>query len=345
MKTNKFSFTGKRQMSIIIAIALILSVVVISVVVDANKDVAFGGGTVIQYAFTGEVEKENLQEVLDDIISTPYTVQTGERIILDEEQTTEEQPEEEKPEVSDEVPEETEDEETIVALTNQLMVIRISGNKTLTSEEVVNISSTLQESYSENSIKLIASSYVSPILSQGVLIKLVVIVGLICLIAFIYIAQRFKTLNGSIAGVITVVNMLYVLLFTYGVYIALKLSLTTASFAVIIAAMVYSVVEIVIVLAQIKESRNLHDKKTTITSIANESLNQLFGKTTTIAIIVVITAGALGGYAFINNISSVVALIVPLAGGILFSMYSAMFFAIPIWTVVARERSPSKKAK
>jgi len=350
MKTNKFSFTGKRQLSIVIAIALIISIVVISAVVGANKSVTMGGGTVIQYAYTGEIDAEELQEVLNDVVTMPYTLQTGERVIIDEEVNAEaEQPEEEKPEGSGEesagVQEETEGENAPVVLTNQLMVIRLQGSKSFSNEEVANLTSILQEKYSGNNIRLIAISSVSSALSQDDLMKLAVTVALICLIAFVYVSQRYKNISGVTAGVITVVNMLYVSLFTYGVYVALKISFTAASFAVIVATMVYSVIEIIVALAHIKESRNLHDKKTSITSITNESLNQLLSRTTTIAIIVIVTAGAIGGYAFTNSIRSITALIIPLATGILFSLYSAMFFAIPIWAVIVKGKSPSKKAK
>ena len=181
---------------------------------------------------------------------------------------------------------------------------------------------TLAESYGDNPVIESSSEIVGPIVGAELRRKAVLLVTLGLLFQLIYLAVRFK---GGIWGLAAAVAALHDVLVALGVLTFFGYEITLNIIAALLTLVGYSVNDTIVIFDRARE--NLHGrKKTSMTQLLNDSINQTLSRTlitsgtTFIAMLGLYLLGGdvLRGFSF------------TLVVGIVVGTYSTIFVALPM---------------
>lgn len=306
---KEIDFIAKRKIFFTISIILIAVSILSSFVFGVDLDIQFKGGTIINYAYDGDIDvtefTSKASEALDGIT---VNAATGTDFTSNRNSIT-------------------------------LSLITKSG---LTSEKQFDLTNALTEAYADNNLDLISSSDVSPSAGSEFFKKCLVAVGFASVVLIIYIAFRFKKISGWSAGVIAVIALLHDIIVTYGTFVICRMEIDANFMAVVLTILGYSINNTIVIYDRIRENERLYGKKKSRNEIVNMSINQSMTRSihttvSTLIAMVVITIVALA-----ERVDSIISFSFPLIIGIISGFYSSVCLAGPLWTWL-NEKIESKK--
>ena len=276
-------------------------------------DIQFSGGAIISYSYTGEIDENAVQKLVNGMTEEEVSIQVNQNV---------------KIAGSDE--------------TQNTISLSFSGNQSISLDKQKEITQALEDNFPENQFAQSESSSVDPTMGGQFLLKCLVAVGIAAVLMVVYVAFRFKKIGGWSAGVFALVALLLDVSNVYFTFIICRLPIDSNFIAVALMILGYSLNDTIVIYDRVRENRRLSSPKTDIGDIVNKSINQNLSRTintsiTTFAAITVVFIVSL-----IFDLPSVTSFALPMMVGIVSGCYTTNCIVGPLW-VMWKKRGKKKK--
>ena len=311
-KTPHINFVGNRKKYYAFSCAVIAVVLVFSFIFGVKMDVEFKGGAMITFSYQGDADVNDVKSVIADTVGQKdLTLQTG-------------------TDVSG----------------NQTLTVTLPGNQTLSTEQLEDLSNTLNTTYPENAFVQNEASNVNPTIGKEFLFKSIVAVVAACVLILAYIAFRFRKIGGWSAGSMAVVALLHDMFVVFGVFALLRIPLNGNFIAAMLTILGYSINDTVVIYDRIRENSALYGKKMALPELVNLSINQSFARSLVTSITTCVALGVVCVVSVIYNLDSIFTFSLPLLIGMVSGVYSTMCIATQLWidTKVGKKHTAVKKS-
>ena len=310
-KTPAIRFIPNRKKFYGFSCALIAVVLVFCGVFGVHMDVEFKGGSMVTLAYQGEADLSALKSTISgELNQSNLTLQTGSDISG-----------------------------------SQTLTVTLPGSQTLTTEQLDNLLSTLNEQYPDNAFTQNEVSNVDATIGKEFLLKSVVALVAACVLIMLYVAYRFRRIGGFKAGATAVVALLHDLFVVFGVFVILRIPLNGNFIAAMLTILGYSINDTVVIYDRIRENSALYSKKQlSLPELVNLSINQSFSRSLMTTITTCCALGVVCVVSIIYRLDSIYTFAFPLLFGMISGVYSTICIATPLWVDwKQRKKAATKK--
>ena len=297
-KTPAIRFIPNRKKFYGFSCALIAVVLVFCGVFGVHMDVEFKGGSMVTLAYQGEADLSALKSTISgELNQSNLTLQTGSDISG-----------------------------------SQTLTVTLPGSQTLTTEQLDNLLSTLNEQYPDNAFAQNEVSNVDATIGKEFLLKSVVALVAACVLIMLYVAYRFRRIGGFKAGATAVVALLHDLFVVFGVFVILRIPLNGNFIAAMLTILGYSINDTVVIYDRIRENSALYSKKQlSLPELVNLSINQSFSRSLMTTITTCCALGVVCAVSIVYRLDSIYTFAFPLLFGMISGVYSTICIATPLW--------------
>ena len=298
-----------RKIFYTVSCALIAVFAVVTLVFGTNVAIEFKGGTIISYTYEGDIDTNEVADVVKEAIGEKAIVTTGTNFSSDD---------------------------TTVKL-------QFSSKKGISDQKQNTLKEALETKFADNKLELLESNDVAASSGVNFFFKCLVACAFAAIVTIIYIAFRFKKIGGLSAGCFAVVALLHDLIMVYGCFVIFRFDINANFMAVLLTILGYSINATIIIYDRIRENRRLYGRKVELSELVNQSITQTVGRsihtnvTTVTAMVVVCIVCQVYG------ITSIMSFSFPLIIGMLAGVYSSNCIAPTLW-VMWQKHAEKKKA-
>ena len=309
-KTPHINFIGNRKKFYTFSCALIAIVLVFCAVFGVKMDVEFKGGSMVTLSYEGDVDLPSLKsEIGSQLGQSDLTLQTGSDISG-----------------------------------NQTLTVTLPGSQTLTTEQLDDMLTAINEAHPENNFEQNEVSNVNATIGKEFLFKSLVALVAACVLILAYVAFRFRKIGGLKAGSTAIVALLHDMFVVFGVFVILRIPLNGNFIAAVLTILGYSINDTVVVYDRIRENRALMGKKASFEELVNRSVNQSARRTLITTITTVMALGVLCIVAKLYGLDSIFTFAFPLMMGMISGVYTSLCVSTSAWMLWS-ERSPKSGKK
>ncbi len=297
-KTPAIRFIPNRKKFYGFSCALIAVVLVFCGVFGVHMDVEFKGGSMVTLAYQGEADLNALKSTISgELDQSNLTLQTGSDISG-----------------------------------SQTLTVTLPGSQTLTTEQLDNLLTTLNEQFPDNAFTQNEVSNVDATIGKEFLLKSVVALIAACVLIMLYVAYRFRRIGGFKAGATAVVALLHDLFVVFGVFVILRIPLNGNFIAAMLTILGYSINDTVVIYDRIRENSALYSKKQlSLPELVNLSINQSFSRSLMTTITTCCALGVVCAVSIVYRLDSIYTFAFPLLFGMISGVYSTICIATPLW--------------
>lgn len=310
MKNRSFDIVGKRKIWFTISITLMVITLLASIVLGVKLDIQFSGGTLVNYAFSGEIDKTEFETTIEDALGQTVSVQ--------------------------------EQRDVATGLANY--VVTHSSKTGISPDQQIAVNSALDAKYAANNLQVVNMSNVDPSIGRDFFIKSIVAVIAALILMIVYIAFRFRKMSGWSAGAISVLALLHDVIISYAVFVICGFPLNDNFIAVVLTILGYSINNTIIIYDRIRENRRLMPARTSYHDLVNASINQSMGRSVNTTVATVLAVLCVCILAIIYNVSSILTFALPLLVGMFAGFFSSVFISGPLWAYWQEKHHAQKKA-
>ena len=301
-------FVGLRKRFLTISTCLMAAIILCAAVFGVRLDTEFTGGAMITLSYQGEISTSEVQKTATTALeNNGLTLQTGENVATGE----------------------------------QTLKISMPGTETVTTDQVENLLTSLNEQYPDNAFAQLSLSNVSAAMGTKFLQKSLVAVVFSLLLILLYIGFRFKKIGGLTGGLMAVLALLNDLMVVFGTFVLLRTALDGNFIAAMLTILGYSINDTVVVYDRIRENRALMGKKGSFEELVNQSVNQSARRTLITTITTVMALGVMCIVAKLYGLDSIFTFAFPLMMGMISGVYTSLCVSTSAW-VLWSERSKKK---
>ncbi len=293
------NFIGKKKIFFSISIAILLIGAVFAVIFGVNLDIQFKGGTIITYAYQGELDTGAFTAAVEQVVQSPVSIQ----------------------------------ESTDVMTGQPSIKVTLAESKGVSSDAMTELAQKLGENFPENKLVTVSSNSVDPTIGKEFLSRSLVAVALASLLMIAYIGVRFRTIGGWSAGVMAVVALLHDVLFVFTTFIIFRMPINDNFIAIVLTILGYSLNDTIVIYDRIRENKRLLGKKYTTGELVNLSINQSLTRTINTSVMTVLAMAVVLVVALMYNVESIVSFALPMIIGMIAGVYSSICIAGPLWVM------------
>ena len=309
-KTPHINFIGNRKKFYTFSCALIAIVLVFCAVFGVKMDVEFKGGSMVTLSYEGDVDLPSLKsEIGSQLGQSDLTLQTGSDISG-----------------------------------NQTLTVTLPGSQTLTTEQLDDMLTTINEAHPENNFEQNEVSNVNATIGKEFLFKSLVALVAACVLILAYVAFRFRKIGGLKAGSTAIVALLHDMFVVFGVFVILRIPLNGNVIAAVLTILGYSINDTVVIYDRIRENSALYSKKQMgLAELVNLSVNQSFSRSLMTSITTCLALGVVCVVSVIYRLDSIYTFAFPLLFGMVSGVYSTICIATPLWVDWKSKKKAAKK--
>ena len=309
-KTPHINFIGNRKKFYTFSCALIAIVLVFCAVFGVKMDVEFKGGSMVTLSYEGDVDLPSLKsEIGSQLGQSDLTLQTGSDISG-----------------------------------NQTLTVTLPGSQTLTTEQLDDMLTAINEAHPENNFEQNEVSNVNATIGKEFLFKSLVALVAACVLILAYVAFRFRKIGGLKAGSTAIVALLHDMFVVFGVFVILRIPLNGNFIAAVLTILGYSINDTVVIYDRIRENSALYSKKQMgLAELVNLSVNQSFSRSLMTSITTCLALGAVCVVSVIYRLDSIYTFAFPLLFGMVSGVYSTICIATPLWVDWKSKKKAAKK--
>ena len=309
-KTPHINFIGNRKKFYTFSCALIAIVLVFCAVFGVKMDVEFKGGSMVTLSYEGDVDLPSLKsEIGSQLGQNDLTLQTGSDISG-----------------------------------NQTLTVTLPGSQTLTTEQLDDMLTAINEAHPENSFEQNEVSNVNATIGKEFLFKSLVALVAACVLILAYVAFRFRKIGGLKAGSTAIVALLHDMFVVFGVFVILRIPLNGNFIAAVLTILGYSINDTVVIYDRIRENSALYSKKQMgLAELVNLSVNQSFSRSLMTSITTCLALGVVCVVSVIYRLDSIYTFAFPLLFGMVSGVYSTICIATPLWVDWKSKKKAAKK--
>ncbi len=306
-----YDFVGRRKIWFGISIALMVIALVATFFPGVKLDIQFSGGTIITYSFTGEVDKSAFTSTVESAL-------TGRQVSLQEQQD--------------------------MNTGNTQYVVTLSERTGISPDEQIAVNEALAQAFPDNQVEVVNLSNVDPTIGRDFFIKSIAAVVLASVVMILYIAYRFRKMNGWSAGVISVMALLHDVIIAYAAFVICGFPLNDSFIAVVLTILGYSINNTIIIYDRIRENRRLLPQRTSYAELVNTSVTQSLGRSINTTVSTVIAVACVCALSLIYHVSSILTFSLPLLVGMFAGFFSSVFIAGPLWALWQEHKAAQRHA-
>ena len=309
-KTPHINFIGNRKKFYTFSCALIAIVLVFCAVFGVKMDVEFKGGSMVTLSYEGDVDLPSLKsEIGSQLGQSDLTLQTGSDISG-----------------------------------NQTLTVTLPGSQTLTTEQLDDMLTAINEAHPENNFEQNEVSNVNATIGKEFLFKSLVALVAACVLILAYVAFRFRKIGGLKAGSTAIVALLHDMFVVFGVFVILRIPLNGNFIAAVLTILGYSINDTVVIYDRIRENSALYSKKQMgLAELVNLSVNQSFSRSLMTSITTCLALGVVCVVSVIYRLDSIYTFAFPLLFGMVSGVYSTICIATPLWVDWKYKKKVAKK--
>ena len=309
-KTPHINFIGNRKKFYTFSCALIAIVLVFCAVFGVKMDVEFKGGSMVTLSYEGDVDLPSLKsEIGSQLGQSGLTLQTGSDISG-----------------------------------NQTLTVTLPGSQTLTTEQLDDMLTAINEAHPENNFEQNEVSNVNATIGKEFLFKSLVALVAACVLILAYVAFRFRKIGGLKAGSTAIVALLHDMFVVFGVFVILRIPLNGNFIAAVLTILGYSINDTVVIYDRIRENSALYSKKQMgLAELVNLSVNQSFSRSLMTSITTCLALGVVCVVSVIYRLDSIYTFAFPLLFGMVSGVYSTICIATPLWVDWKSKKKAAKK--
>jgi preprotein translocase subunit SecF len=277
---------------------------IFNIIFGTQMDIQFTGGAVIKYSYTGSIQQEEVEKIVQDAAKKEATVRILENV---------------------------KSADGSAAKNN--VSISFAGTESISIENQQAIAKALAAKYPSAGFQVVESSSVNPTMGRSFFLKCMVAVLLAFILLVIYIAFRFQKIGGMSAGIMAIIALLHDVAMVYFTFIVFGIPINDNFIAVVLTILGYSLNDTIIIYDRIRENRRLLGPKTPYSVLVNTSINQTFTRSlytagcTFAAITTVFVVGQIYG------LTSVTTFALPMMVGVVTGCYSSVCVAGPLYVM------------
>lgn len=290
------NFNKSLKVASIAFASLLVATVLGSVILGANLDINFKGGSRFTYTYSGEVSVSDAQKVIEDVVGQKVNV--SESTSLDGE--------------------------------SKKLVVSLVADESVSAENQEKITAKLSEKFKDNKIALYDSNSVNPSVADSFFAKSIYAVVLASIFVVIYVGIRFRKIGGFSAGMFALVALICDVVAAFAAIIFFRLTIDANFMAVILTILGYSLNDTIVAYDRIRENKILYPKLAMAENV-NKSLNQVklrtinTSLTTLLAVITIIVVSEIFGMTALRSFA------IPMVFGIISGCLSSLFISAPLW--------------
>ena len=309
-KTPHINFIGNRKKFYTFSCALIAIVLVFCAVFGVKMDVEFKGGSMVTLSYEGDVDLPSLKsEIGSQLGQNDLTLQTGSDISG-----------------------------------NQTLTVTLPGSQTLTTEQLDDMLTAINEAHPENNFEQNEVSNVNATIGKEFLFKSLVALVAACVLILAYVAFRFRKIGGLKAGSTAIVALLHDMFVVFGVFVILRIPLNGNFIAAVLTILGYSINDTVVIYDRIRENSALYSKKQMgLAELVDLSVNQSFSRSLMTSITTCLALGVVCVVSVIYRLDSIYTFAFPLLFGMVSGVYSTICIATPLWVDWKSKKKAAKK--
>ena len=309
-KTPHINFVGNRKKFYTFSCALIAVVLVFCAVFGVKMDVEFKGGSMVTLSYEGDVDLPSLKsEIGSQLGQNDLTLQTGSDISG-----------------------------------NQTLTVTLPGSQTLTTEQLDDMLTAINEAHPENNFEQNEVSNVNATIGKEFLFKSLVALVAACVLILAYVAFRFRKIGGLKAGSTAIVALLHDMFVVFGVFVILRIPLNGNFIAAVLTILGYSINDTVVIYDRIRENSALYSKKQMgLAELVNLSVNQSFSRSLMTSITTCLALGVVCVVSVIYRLDSIYTFAFPLLFGMVSGVYSTICIATPLWVDWKSKKKAAQK--
>ena len=309
-KTPHINFVGNRKKFYTFSCALIAIVLVFCAVFGVKMDVEFKGGSMVTLSYEGDVDLPSLKsEIGSQLGQNDLTLQTGSDISG-----------------------------------NQTLTVTLPGSQTLTTEQLDDMLTAINEAHPENNFEQNEVSNVNATIGKEFLFKSLVALVAACVLILAYVAFRFRKIGGLKAGSTAIVALLHDMFVVFGVFVILRIPLNGNFIAAVLTILGYSINDTVVIYDRIRENSTLYSKKQMgLAELVNLSVNQSFSRSLMTSITTCLALGVVCVVSVIYRLDSIYTFAFPLLFGMVSGVYSTICIATPLWVDWKSKKKAAQK--
>ncbi len=277
---------------------VLLAIILVGIVAfGVQLDIQFKGGTMITYAYDGELDPSAFAATADSLIDDPVSVR----------------------------------ESTDLATGAHTMIVNLSSAEGMSSDEIFGFTAALQEAYPQNNLISEQTNNVDPSIGADFLRKSLWAVAVASMLMVVFVGYRFRRIGGMSAGLMGVVALIHDVAMVFGAFVLFRIPIDDNFIAVILTILGYSLNDTIVIYDRIRENRRLLGSRLTTTELVNTSINQSLVRSinttvTTIAAMIVVMI-----VSYIFNVTSIQSFAFPMVVGLVSGTYSSVCIAGPLW--------------
>lgn len=309
MADRKINSVKILKIILIVYLAIFIVGGVFAAIFGVSLDINFSGGTRISYSYTGDLKKTDFNDTAKTVIEGKFTTS----------------------------------ENTSLAGDTKTMTISLVGKKSLPAATQETITTTLQEKFPDNNLKLYDSNSVSPTVAGTFFAKSLVAVLITAALVVLYVGIRFRKIGGVSAALTSLVALVLDLFITFFVCVLFRLEIDSNYMAVVLTILGYSLNDTIVVYDRVRENKKLYPELS-VRENMNLSIKGIIARnivtsvTTVLAVLTIVVVSELFGLTSLRTFA------IPMSFGLVSGCLTSLFVAGPLW-VLWREHKLKKAPK
>ena len=300
------NFTGHRKLYICISLSILAVALVFNIIFGTQMDIAFKGGTLMRYSYSGTVDMGQVEKTAQDVLGSSA--------------------------------------KAVIDTVNNTSVISISLTDDIDTDKQKELTDALQKALPDNEVVQFSSNSLKASMGRQFFIKCLVTLLLAALFLLIYVGLRFRKIGGLSAGMFALLALLHDLLIVYATFVVFRIPLNDNFIAVMLTILGYSLNDTIVIYDRIRENRRKLDPKTPIDDVVNLSLNQSFRRTLNTSVTTAIAVATILVVAIVLHMDSIVSFALPMLFGIASGFYSSVCLSAPLWAIWVNHKEKRRQA-
>ncbi len=296
---KRINFYSHRKLYFTISIAIFIIGIAAAFINGIKLDISFQGGTILQYAYTGTVDADKAETVVEQVLGKPVSSQL----------------------------------QTNLAKNEKILVFNFADKANINSQQQQQITSALVNAFPDSKLSLYQTSTVQPSIGAQFFRKGLLAIALSFILILIYVGIRFSRIGGFSAATMAIVALFHDAFVVSSVFFILRIPLSDSFIAALLTIIGFSINDTIVIYDRIRENKGLMNKKTGTEELVDVSITQSMTRSinTNIAVFLSITIAFI--FAQVYNIQSIKDFALPMMFGTISGCYSTICIAGPLWTM------------
>ena len=309
MNNKVISFTKFSKVFFGISLSIIFIGIIFNIIFGTQLDIQFRGGSYIRYSYVGDVDQNDLTDLIQDNTKEKITVSYSTDMLSNTD-------------------------------SKKAYTVRVefAGNKAISTEQQQSLTKALQKAYPDSNFKVQESSAIQSTMGFKFLMKCLAAVAIACILMVLYVTIRFRRIGGLSAGVMALVALFHDVAMIYFLYVIFQMPIDSNFIAVVLMILGYSLNDTIVIYDRVREERRKLGAKEEIGYVFDLSATKVMKRTICTSITTLIAIGTVLVVSLVFNIDSVTSFALPMMIGVISGCYSSICIAGPLWVIWQRHK-------